>query len=863
MAGCLDALREDLRSKSMSDQEVEELFNEAKKLWEQVQAGPNAAKMQQEAARLGALKAKREKIAAALKKRNVFLQLERKAALMENSLINWKGREAEGLSAMIAGNERVRKGSRYSVDSLSGAIIRNEYLGGLLTDIEALGKTHLKIFNSGSMDREIAIAMSHLDDPAGTGPGIPKEAVEIAEVAHKWMEKARINQNRVGGYINKLPGYVAFQSHDMMRIRKEGFEQWRADIEERLDWTRTAAGAFDPARNPKMTAKDKAKNRTNFLHNVYLSLASGVHIKAQGSANPLASALEMGSLASRISHERILHFMDGEAWFEYNAKYGARNLRDAIMNGLSHAAGNTALMRMFGPSPQENLEAVSRDILLFLKKAGDLKAVDRFKKMQRCLDNEMKEVDNSINIPGSPSMAAVARNTRALISMSKLGGAVISGFSDIPTFAVEMAYQGKSLFGSLARAMVNMAKGRGSLEQRRILSSLGVYMDAMCGGIASRFGDADFSGKMSAAMRMYFKANLLSWWTDTHKASAGLMMAHDMALIKDLSFDQIKPQERRLLSLYGIDAEQWDMLRRGNMAMADGREYLTPDAAYDVTDDEIKSYLANQGKRVTSLRLQNFREELADRLRTLYKDRVQYAVLEPDARTNALLHQGQEVGTALGEALRFISQFKSFPVVFMQRAMGRELYGRGADSWWRGAVRYHGEMSNLGLLIALTTVFGYVSMTAKQLIAGKTPRGFTDEKGNFDAKMAWKTICAAAVQGGGMGIYGDFIFGEKSRMGNSLPATLAGPAIGIAGNAISVLQDFREGEFGEGPQANAARLMINNIPGNNLFYVRAALDYTILNSFYEWLNPGYLRRMRRRIEKENNQTFYRQPTVWQ
>lgn len=114
-----------------------------------------------------------------------------------------------------------------------------------------------------------------------------------------------------------------------------------------------------------------------------------------------------------------------------------------------------------------------------------------------------------------------------------------------------------------------------------------------------------------------------------------------------------------------------------------------------------------------------------------------------------------------------------------------------------------------------------------------------------------------------MGIYSDFLFGEKSRTGNSFETALAGPAGGIFGNGISLYQDIMAGKLGEGPQANAARLVINNIPGNNLFYVRAALDYTILNSFYEWLNPRYLRRMRRRIEKENNQTFYRQPTMWQ
>lgn len=160
------------------------------------------------------------------------------------------------------------------------------------------------------------------------------------------------------------------------------------------------------------------------------------------------------------------------------------------------------------------------------------------------------------------------------------------------------------------------------------------------------------------------------------------MMAHDMALIRNLDFNKIKPQERRLFELYGIDAGQWDMLRKGKLSMADGREYLTPEAAYDVTEQEISAYLTSKGKKITSLRIENFREDLADRLRTLYKDRVQYAVLEPDAGTNSILHQGQEVGTIPGEFLRFITQFKSFPTVFMQRALGREIYGRGAETLW-------------------------------------------------------------------------------------------------------------------------------------------------------------------------------------
>ena len=42
-------------------------------------------------------------------------------------------------------------------------------------------------------------------------------------------------------------------------------------------------------------------------------------------------------------------------------------------------------------------------------------------------------------------VASVGRIVRAIESMAKLGGAVISGMSDAPNFAYEMAYQGQGL----------------------------------------------------------------------------------------------------------------------------------------------------------------------------------------------------------------------------------------------------------------------------------------------------------------------------------------------------------------------------------------------------------------------------------
>jgi len=65
---------------------------------------------------------------------------------------------------------------------------------------------------------------------------------------------------------------------------------------------------------------------------------------------------------------------------------------------------------------------------------------------------------------------------------------------------------------------------------------------------------------------------------------------------------------------------------------------------------------------------------------------------------------------------------------------------------------------------------------------------------------------------------------------------------------------------GDDAAAAAVRFGIQQTPFANLFYTRAALDYLVLYSVQESLNPGSLRRMERRIEKENAQRYLLAPS---
>ena len=212
------------------------------------------------------------------------------------------------------------------------------------------------------------------------------------------------------------------------------------------------------------------------------------------------------------------------------------------------------------------------------------------------------------------------------------------------------------------------------------------------------------------------------------------------------------------------------------------------------------------------------------------------------------MNRGTAPGTVLGEVARFFWQFKSFPITVLHKQLGRELFGKGATNISEALVRGRGDILGLSHLIVATTLFGYLAMAAKDTFRGRKPRDFRNPK----------TVIAAMAQGGGLGIYGDFLFGEYSRFGKGFLSTLAGPTFAQIDDLHELWIKLRSGDDVAG---NLVRLAMNNTPFINLFYTRFALDYLILFQIQELINPGYLRRMEARIRRDRGQKFHIPPST--
>jgi len=146
-----------------------------------------------------------------------------------------------------------------------------------------------------------------------------------------------------------------------------------------------------------------------------------------------------------------------------------------------------------------------------------------------------------------------------------------------------------------------------------------------------------------------------------------------------------------------------------------------------------------------------------------------------DPRARAITTKGQPKETVTGEAVRSTTQFLTFPATFMIKQGSRLL--RQQDSL--GSKIAYGST-----LFTLLTIGGAIAMTGKDASKGYGVReGWNPFNEDNDMKDVAKFWAAAATQGGGIGILGDFFFSDVNRFGGGKGVTLGGPTFGLAGEA--------------------------------------------------------------------------------
>lgn len=814
-------------------------------------------------ARINAAIIKKSRLLNARAYKNIMIKVSKAAQKAKAS--GKKFNPTQVLSGILVGDVRTLEAGLYSIDTKQQAI-SYDYLGTMLA---SLRKKELDdIFISGELDELIYKSM--FDGPNSLdvtkhGKDAVESANQIASIIKSVQKKILNRKNRAGAVVNFLENYVVRQGHDPILMRKAGKTEWvNYMLEKNADGTykRLDMKTFES----KNALKDNVEyTEADFMGDIYDNLVTGIHEKSDGTgmsgSDKLTAFTGPANLAKKLSTSRVIHFKDGKSAFDYSKKFNRMSLSESVTSGIMHDGQSIGLMETMGTNPKAMFDRVLQDVQKTFKE--DVKIIESLNTVR--LQNQFKELDGTSQARGSGKMlfntvdfAGIAAAWRMLQNMAKLGMATISSFSDIATKAHFIHTRTeRGLFSSYAKAFSDIFSTLGtSKEKKQLAFLLNVGIDNFLGDVHARFGTNDsFPGTIGKAHQLFFRLNGMTWWNNAQKVGLARMLSADLASYSGKSFDQIPTNTRLNLTRYGIDELDWKILSNMEQVAVDGNKYITSSGIDTISSDLIEQGALRKAnltrkrklKKVTDVEIERYKDELRTKMASYFTDAADSAIPTPGAKERAMMNMGTQRGTIVGEAIRAIMQLKGFPITYITKGMTHNFHIR----------QQAGKSGIIGLsqMMIGTTVMGYLSMSLKDILKGKSPAEVFDE----DNGLNFKTFQRAFLQGGGAGIYGDFVLGEFNRFGQSPLETFAGPTFGLANDTLKLAAKIRDGKV-DATTTGAFRILVSNTPFANLFYTKAALDYFFIYGIMEHTNPGYLRRMERRIKKDTGQTYYLPPS---
>ena len=720
---------------------------------------------------------------------------------------------------------------------------------------------------SGELDGELAEALwrAHGGTPSA-GVKVSSAAQAMADAVKPLQDVARDRLNTAGARIGDALDYVAHTDHDPRKMRAAAGPRMSADDAfkawwqaEQPRWGERTYENLTP--RPGETMQDA---RARFGRSVFDALVSGIHMTPDGvsgidtAASFVPPAFEgTRNLAKKVSQPRVIHYRDAASWLEHQQQFGtSTSVMGSVMKTLDQSARQVALMEKLGTNPAANLNAIVRAVQETHR--DDTDGIAAFGRKVPGLQNVMGRLDGSLNIPVNEMWANISSTTRTMESMSSLGGVGLTHFVSIwPTVTSEMVHHGVPRLQAFSEMAQALLRGKGSAERQALMSDLGAYSSGLARDMFARWQPDDIlPGRISSVANTFMKYTGIHYVFDNTQGAVREMLASQLGREASAgkAFGELDPHLSQMLGKYGLGEDEWDLLRAvPDLTMSEGRSYVTPRDAQRVDLGEVDALLRDRGQvteetppDVAASLAQQFTTGLSDKLLSYYGDAADHAVVTPGVKERAMLLGATRPGSAAGELMRYVTQFKMWPTAAMSQMIGREIYMSLSKK----------EMAaNLFTMAALSSAFGYMRMSINDMALGHPPRN----------PLEPQTMLAGLAQGGGLGIMGDFLFGETNRMGGGLLSTAAGPVIGDADTLIKTFNRFRSdisdpsthhknGTFGD-IWPDLAHFAVRHVPFANMLYLKGTLDYMLFYHLYEAASPGWWERTNRRLIKEQGRAM--------
>ncbi|MBG17186.1 MAG: hypothetical protein CMB77_02370 [Euryarchaeota archaeon] len=643
--------------------------------------------------------------------------------------------------------------------------------------------------------------------------------VAAREMARAWSntaEKLRQRFNAAGGSIAKRIGWGLPQTHDAVAIRKVGPKEWVDFVYDRLD-------------HKKMIDEQTGQQIPLFeikavLYDVYENIVTD-------GLNKFSPSRAKGgkSLGNRRTDHRFLIFETADGWLEYSARFAKGTPFDVMIGHIKSMSRDIGQMEILGPNPASTIELIKQNVKKSnaTKKDGERRTRIDNNNIDQLYSAVAGRNDNAIDSTVGAGFAGL----RQILQAAQLGMAAVLATTDLNFQRIARRTSGLSQVNMIGQYF-KLLQPLGRNEQQKLAVRLGLISE---GWLSIASAQQRFVGEISGPEitrrigDFVMRASGLSPWTQAGRWAFGMEFLGNLADNVGKTFDQLDPQLRQTLKQYGIENDSWNIMRSTDLYEHKGATFLRAE------EIEARTDISPEVSR-----------KLSTRLMEMVDTETNFAVPSTSYRGRAFLTGDTKPGTIAGEMTRSFAMYKNFGVTLVHTHIMRGL----------SQVGFQRKGMYLADMVISATIMGGLAMQMKEMAKGRDPRP-------MNTPQFWG---AAFMQGGGLGIFGDFMFWDINRYGKGLPETVAGPVVGFVGD----LNNLTTGNILQaisGEDTNFSNELINFIgrytPGSSLWYMRLAMERNILDRLKLWADPVGSRKSFRRNErtwrKNYGQKFWWRP----
>lgn len=662
-------------------------------------------------------------------------------------------------------------------------------------------------------------------------------AAKMGQAMKHTFDYLHAKYKAAGGLIGKLDNYFP-QSHKREAIKKVTKEQWVLFLKDRLDYS-------------KMENLETGMEFTDWdelapiLGDIYDEIKDGVQKKGG-----------RGDLDSRHNRSRFLHFKDADSFLEYNAKFGAgeKGLIQAFLNNVDGMSRDIGALETLGPRPN----AMKNFLLEEMEKADG-----RSPNLRKLRSAEFNMLTSRFEAGDTESFVYKALAVgQDVLRSAMLGSASISAISDTAFVHAAARLNGLDSMQILANFGKFLANDKDAVATAR---QLGLIADVVS-QIAldeTRFASESMATGMSSYLsRLTHKLSGLDKWTRSVKSAVSLeaVSAVGRHIESGKTWAELPQSFRGSLAERGMNGSDWDFLvKHGAASEVGGGKFFIP------------SEFRNKGFKTTeeSLQARRVADQVDDWVDMLRNVSTNESTLTTRAFSSGAFFGGEGAGgrgTPGHAVFSTLGLFKSFPITSMVNSFAAT--SRKFQEGGKSAAITHALETFI-----FTTIMGGAVIQLKNTVKGK------DWQNTKDPSF-W---AAAALQGGALGLMGDFLFGGKeSRFGRQPFQELAGPGAGFISDALNTGFEGWEAMKQQLPDAvketmgidkqdtdfslQMFRMAKRNVPvASSLWYTRLALERLLLDHMERFIDPKFDNRMRkfeREMQKKKGQEFWWKPGTY-